>query len=116
MSAVSPTHLLTRPATLIERVADPETPDEYGNPGWTETGIDTACELQQVGSSEALGDAVQVTLWRLFLPAETPARGWDALRLEGDDVLYELEGDPWQVRNPRTGAVSHVEASARRVE
>ena len=50
-------------------------------------------------------------MWRLFLPSGTSVSGVD--RIEIDDVSYEFEGPPWPVRNPRTGLVSHIEATVR---
>ena len=43
----------------------------------------TRCGIQQAGASEELGDAVQVARWRVFLPADAPARGWDAYPARG---------------------------------
>lgn len=108
--------LLSVPCELVRR--SPSTPDEYGDPTWAETAAETVCELQQESAVEANGQAVEDTTWRLFLPpgAASPEepRGWDAVRVSG--VTYELDGDTWAVRNPRTGGVSHVEARVRRVE
>ena len=94
-------------ATLVKR--EPGASDEYGNPVPVESDLPTTCELQQVGAREELGDQVQVTTWRLFLPKDAPARGWDAVRL-ADGSTYELQGDAWQVKNARTGELHHVEA------
>jgi hypothetical protein len=95
------------PATLVMR--EPGDPDVYGDPVPDDTLATTTCELQQVGAREELGDEVQVTTWRLFLPKDAPARGWDAIRLD-DGTTYELTGDAWQVHNARTGELHHVEA------
>jgi hypothetical protein len=105
--------LLTRAATLYRRTYDGP-PDELGDPTWTEITGPVACELQQAGSTEALGDAVQVSTWRVFLPVgASDVGGWDALELDGD--RYELVGDPWPVWNPRLAAYDHVEALVQRV-
>lgn len=99
--------LMRHEAALVTRT--PGEPDEYGNPTSTETELATVCELQQAGAREELDGAVPVTTWRVFLPADAPAKGWDAVRLADGRVL-ELNGDAWAVSSPRTGELSHVEA------
>jgi hypothetical protein len=109
---LDPSHLMNRPATLLSRTQDgPD--DEYGNPTWTEVAAATTCELQQEVGWEAEGGVIQLSTWRVFLPAGTPADGWDAVNVDGD--LYELEGDAWPARNPRTKNFTHVEARVRRL-
>jgi hypothetical protein len=106
--------LLTLEATLLRRVQDGP-PDEYGNPTWEATSEPVACELQQESATEANDAALQVTTWRAYLhPDAADVRGWDGLQLEG--VTYELDGDAWTARNPRTGQISHLEARLRRVD
>ena len=108
--------LLTLDATLLRRELDTAR-DEYGNPAYVEVSEPLKGELQQESSSEAHGAASQVSLWRVFLPATAPARGWDAVRFPVDGgQVFELEGDAWLARNPRTGEPSHMEARARRVD
>ena len=104
-------HLLTLDAELVRRVAgDPLDPDaELVD----EVAGITSCELQQAAATDAHDGRLQQTGWRVFLPAGVDLTGWDALRIDGD--LLELVGDPWPVRHPRTGVVSHVEAEVRRV-
>lgn len=104
-------HLLTRPATLVRRdSADPLEPDAELVP--VDAG-ETLCELQQSTDTEHHDGRVQSTTWRVWLPAELAGvTGWDALRVDGE--LFELDGDPWPVRNPRTSVVSHVEARVTR--
>ena len=113
--------LMPHSVTLITRV--PGAPDEYGDPQPDTTETTTVAELQQVGTREDLGDAVQVTTWRAFLPADVPARGWDALRLDDGALLglpngtiFELRGDPVRVVNPRVRRGDHVEAYVEEVE
>ena len=106
--------LMRTPCTLLARTQD-GAPDEYGNPSWTEAEQATVCELQQAGSHEENQDALQVARWRLFLPADAPARGWDAIRL-ADGTVLQLAGDAWPVRNLLTDAISHVEAEVVGVE
>jgi hypothetical protein len=97
--------------TLLRRRVDGGT-DEYGNPELEVVEQETSAELQLVGAHEAHGGAVMVDTWKFWLPANAPARGWDALELLEDGTMLELRGDPWIVRNPRTGAVHHVEGWA----
>lgn len=114
MSAPAIDRLLPYSATLLRR--SPTGPvDEYGDPTFEEVEQATRCELQQSGSREDADAAVQIVTWRVWLPPDAPARGWDALRLD-DGRLLELEGDAFAVRNPRTGIVHHVEAFARGTE
>lgn len=108
MSAIE--RLLTKPCELVARQAiDPTDPDAE-----LEDVVvgESTCELQQTTAGEVVDGRVMVTGWRVFLPAGVDLSGWDALRI--DDVLLELDGDPWQVRHPRTGDVHHVEAALRR--
>jgi hypothetical protein len=113
MPAPPITPLLRLPATLVRRSAG-AVRDEYGNVELDELELATTCELQQSGAREDLDGAVQVVTWRVFLPPDAPARGWDALRVDGR--LLELEGDAWTVVNPRSGETHHVEAYLRETE
>jgi hypothetical protein len=111
----APDHLLRIDVELLTRTY-PETPDGDGVQVPAVVAEATCCELQQVSAREDLGGAVQLTSYRLVLPADKPARGWDAIRRVDSGELYELEGEAWQVVNPRTGVASHVEAFVRRAE
>lgn len=110
------TALLNRPVTLIARAASGDD-DEYGNDKPDETLTATVCELQQRvrdepdGGQGAAGE-ISRTDWLLILPAGTPARTGDAAFIDGQ--IYELVGDPWIARNPRTQQVSHIECTVRR--
>lgn len=106
------TALLNRPLTLIRR-SDEGAVDVYGNPEPTETLVPVVGELQQVRRDEP-GDAGESsdTKWMLFLPAGTDVTTGDAVVCDG--AVYEVVGDPWEARNPRTGVASHIEASVRR--
>jgi hypothetical protein len=103
--------LLQYDVVLRKRTADGP-PDEYGNPTYTELEQPTVAELQQVGAREELGGAVQVSTWRVFLPADAPARGWDSLEVTAGPLVgwrFELNGDAAYVSSPITG-LAHVEA------
>jgi len=114
VSAPTIDHLLPYDGTLLRRTADYETGDEYGNPTWDEVGEPVKCWLEPMGSREELGTdpAVQIRSYRLFLPPETPPRGWDAITVDG--VTYELDGDSFMRASLIAGnAAHHVEAYVR---
>lgn len=101
--------LLNRPVTITRNLPSGDE-DDYGNEIPTENVVETVGELQQVQRTEpgAAGE-LSVTHWLLMLPAGTDLRTGDSVEVEG--AAYQLVGDPWQVRNPRTQAESHVEAT-----
>lgn len=107
-------NLLNRPValTIRRRPSDPEL-DEYGNEIPDEQLVQTVCELQQTRRSEPGGEGeLSQTDWLLILPAGTLARTGDTAIV--DDQEYELIGDPWIARNPRTQVISHIECTVRR--
>lgn len=110
--------------TVYVGVSDPYGSGDFGAGGYaaaasvpaepvTELEQLTRCELQPTTSTEAHDGAVQIAGWRVFLPADAPATGWDAIRL-ADGTVLELIGDAGLFVNPRTGEASHVEAIVRR--
>lgn len=107
--------LLNLPATIVHR-DDSGDEDDYGNAKVTETRVDTVCELQRAfratEEDERLGETSD-TLWNVYLPAGTLVSTAAALEIDGQ--TFELVGEPWAVRNPRTGVESHMEARVRRV-
>lgn len=106
------TDLLNRPVTIIHRSASGST-DAYGNDVPDETLTATTGELQQVRRDEPGGEGeTSRTDWLLILPAGTLLRTGDAVIVDGQE--YELVGDPWIARNPRTRLTSHIEATCRR--
>lgn len=104
--------LLNRPLTLVSR-SDEGATDLYGNPAPTETQTAVLGELQQVRRTEP-DDSGELsdTTWLLVLPAGTSVNTGDAVICDGE--VYEVIGDPWNARNPRTEVISHVEATLRR--
>lgn len=102
--------LANRTCTLIRREASAEA-NPYGDKVRDEVSVSTLCELQQRGRGEG-EDEVSDTRWlAIFLPSEKVHTGY-ALIVDGE--TYEVEGEPWRARNPRTQVVSHVEATVRR--
>jgi hypothetical protein len=108
----SPAHLFTRPATVTRRVAA-ATRDAHGTVEWTTSTVSMLVEVQQTGSAEAneRGQVV-VNSWRLFAPADAQLDAGDAVTVDGN--RFEIDGTPWEVRSPRTGLTTHVEAALRR--
>jgi hypothetical protein len=104
--------LINRDCSITRRTASGST-DDYGNEVATETTVDTVCELQQRNRSEpdAAGEFSDAD-WMLILPAGTEITTADTVTVDGQD--YEVVGDPWPARNPRTREPSHVEATVRR--
>ena len=109
---MSVSRLLTRNATITHRYPS-ATVDGYGNPLSDESTSSVLCELQQRQRSEetVMGELAQRT-WLLVLPAGTSVDATDTVTV--DDLDYELVGEPWPVHNPRTGSVSHIEATVKR--
>lgn len=112
--------LMPHSVTLLRRT--PGAPDEYGDPTENVAELATSAELQQVGTREDAGDALQVTTWRAFLPASAPVEGWNAIRLDSGALLglpngsvFELRGEAARVVNPRLAVGDHVEAYLERV-
>lgn len=105
--------LLNRPITIVRRTASGDT-DTFGNDVPTETLIATVGELQQRQrlEPEAEGELSDAQ-WTLFLLPGTDIATGDAVVCDGR--IYELVGDPWDARNPRTQILSHVECTLRRV-
>jgi hypothetical protein len=87
--------------------------DAFGNDIPAEVSASVVGELQQRRRDEP-NDAGELSAatWDLFLPAGTDVRTGDAVVVDGS--VYEVMGDPWDARNPRTGAASHVEATVTR--
>lgn len=107
--------LLNRPCTIWRREAS-GTIDELGDETQDETATVTVCELQRAAQRPSdeppLAGEFSSTVWTAFFPAGTDIDTGD--RVEVDGRMYEMVGDPWPARNPRTQAESHVEATLKR--
>lgn len=104
--------LLTLTCTITRRAAS--TVDAYGDETSTETTTTTVCELQQRQRTEQTDPGtIAESTWLLVLPAGTGVAAGDTVTVAGD--AYEVIGEPWGARNPRTTSTSHVEATVRRV-
>lgn len=100
--------LINRPCTLIRR--SPGSTDELGNQVDTETLTAAVCEIQQRQRGETPEAEWSKAQWVGFFLAGTQLDTGDAIRVDGLGT-FELVGAPWPVRNPRTQAESHVEAT-----
>jgi hypothetical protein len=106
-------NLLNRPCEIVRR-GPSGVEDDYGNEIAGETVVNTVCELQQDAAMEVGGhEEVSRTHWRCFLPVGTDIDGTDRVTVDGEP--YEVDGEPWSVRNPRTQQMSHVEVRLIRV-
>jgi hypothetical protein len=109
------TKLLNIPCTISQPSSDDDGPtDVYGNPtGGDPTVTETVCELQQQRRTEPDADGeLSDTTWLLVLPAGTQLD--TAATVIVNDTAYEVVGDPWPARNPRTRREHHIEATVRR--
>lgn len=104
--------LINRPCTIIARHQDETEWDDYGDEEVVERRRASVCEVQQRSRIEPrdMGET-SVTEWDMFFRAGETLDTGDAVEVGG--AVYEVVGDPWIVRNPVTGKVSHVEATAR---
>lgn len=105
-------NLINRPATLIQRLTS-ESTDRFGNKKRTEGTVEIVVEIQQKQRSETADEGeTSDTTWNIYFPPGTDVNSGDAVVIDGSE--YELTGDPWEARNPRTQALSHMEATVRR--
>jgi hypothetical protein len=108
--------LLNRPVTITTpEPASTPGKDDYGNQLDDDTRaivVETVGELQQRQRSEDETGGVSDTSWLLVLPAGTRIAGDSIVTV--NDLAYEVIGEPWAARNPRTGQESHIEATLRR--
>jgi len=102
--------LLNLPCLVVNRSF--VTRDEMGNDTPTESTTETVCEIQQKQRDEESDELASAVFLAMF-PAGTVVASADAVIADG--VEYEVRGEPWPVRNPRTQTVSHVEATVVRV-
>ena len=110
-------NLLNRPCQIVRR-GPSGVEDGYGNEIAGETVVSTVCELQLAGGANVGGEVhgheeTSKTQWRCFFPVSTDIDGTD--RVITDAEVYEVDGEPWAVRNPRTQQMSHVESRLVRV-
>lgn len=107
------TTLINRPCTITHRTWDGAA-DRYGSKLPVETDVVTVCELQQRQRNERddAGETIDSS-WLLVLLPETVIAAGDTVSVVGDGE-FEVHGEPWVSRNPRTQIVSHIEATVKR--
>lgn len=107
--------LIDRPCTIVRR-SETGTLDELGNEIPTEALVVSEWELQQRRRDEPEGEGeLSATEWIAFFQSSAELSTGDAVIDHDTGRQFELVGEPWPVRNPRTGEASHVEVSVRRV-
>lgn len=99
--------LLTQPLTVYPVT---RTTDAYNNQVVGRgDGIAVKGLLQQVTSTEFVNDRdTSVTQWTAFLPASTQLG--PLCQIGYGDQIFQVNGEPERVWNPRTARVSHIEA------
>jgi len=108
-------NLMVQPLTISKIGGG--TLDEYGNTVPSALGAPVSAKgfLEQTDSVETLNDRdTVVSSWKVFLPSGTDVDAFDRINFGGQ--VFEVDGEPWQVFNPRTGAVSHLEAKLKVVK
>lgn len=98
---------LNQPLTLQQNTAGT---DRYGNtvPS-TASSVAIVGYLEQLQSVETMTDRdVSVGDWVAYLPADTAVNAQD--RIVFGSQTFEVDGEPWQVYNPRIRQVSHLQA------
>lgn len=106
------TQLINRECQVIRR-SESGTTDDYGNALDTEDVVDTQWEVQQRVRDEH-DNAVADTDWIAFFHPGEDIDSGDAIVDGPTGHRFEVVGQPWPVRNPRTQVESHVEAGVRR--
>lgn len=104
--------LINRDCSIIRR-SPSGSEDAFGNEIQTETSVATVCDLQQQRADErnAQGET-SYDEWIAFLLAGISIKTADTLVVDGQE--FEVIGDPWHARNPRTKSESHIEVRLRR--
>lgn len=110
---MNPARLMTNTATITHVDVDEDNPDEYGNPGEVTTTTTALCELQQTSRDEKQVDsAVTSETWNLYLVPTAEIDAGDRATVDG--TPYDVIGPPWRARHPRSGEITHIEATVRR--
>lgn len=111
-----PGRLINRDCTIRNPVPT-ETFDERGNEITTEGSFPTVCEIQQVRRDETTEQGTLATAtWVGFFPAGTEIFNGSTVTTDDDNITYEVDGDPWIARNPRTQTISHIETTLKLVQ
>lgn len=110
---MDPTHLCTLPATIVNRTPGPGV-DGFGTPTMTDADpITTTIELQQQRREENTDRGeVGTAVWLAIIRPDVTIT--EFARVHAGGYTYEVDGPPWAARNPRTGTVTHIEATLKR--
>ena len=105
--------LLNQPLTLITTGT---TVDEYGDSVISNgSSVTVLGYLEQIQTEENMLDRDTVANeFQAYLPVGTSVSAYDRIGFNGQ--TFEVMGAPWQVYNPRTGAVSHLQLKVKVVE
>lgn len=119
--------LINRPCAIHRQEVTTQR-DDMGDPIVAEAPEHrTVCDLQQNTADESRdgGAGSQSSTWALFLLPGESLDGWDEITIappdatpetwDGVGTRFTLYGKPWEVRNPRTGVVSHIEATVHKI-
>lgn len=101
-------HLLTQALTI--QSVGPTMTDAYGNavPGALGPPVAVNGYLEQASTTEFLNARqTTITQWQAYLPANAAIHPMDYINFGGQ--RFQVDGEPWQVYNPRTATVSHVQ-------
>jgi len=107
-------NLLRQPVT-IQKIG--KGTDEYGNsvPTAVSAPVATVGYLEQVDTIETILDRdTVVSTFRAWFPDGTDVSAFD--RINFGSQTFEVDGSPWVVFNPRTGAISHLVTKLKVVE
>lgn len=109
---MSLTRLINRSCTIRHETEGDA--DDYGNAEPKVSEIATVCELQQQPANRREDEGeVSETRWVIYLLPDAVIASGDSVDVE-DEGIFEVFGEPWKARNPRTGRISHIEVPVRR--
>ena len=97
---------------VIVQPMGPSTEDAYGNTvqGAVGSPVDELGYLDQKDTVEYLNDRdTIVTKWKAFLHPDSVVTSFATLTFGGQ--LFQVDGAPYPVYNPRTRLVSHIECT-----
>ncbi len=100
--------LMSQPLTV--QAMGSTTQDAYGDwiPGAVGAPVAVSGYLEQSSSVEfVLNRDTTVTTWKAYLPAATVITPLSLVNFQAQ--VFQVDGEPWDVWNPRTKAVDHIE-------
>lgn len=112
---MSVTALMTQP--VVVQPMEPGPPDDYGNTPLTTLGqpVNERGYLDQKDTVEYLnGRDTTVTKWKAFLLPTSVVTALARINFQGQ--VFQVDGRPYQVYNPRTRMVSHIEVTLTTVD